>query len=411
MKINFKKSVFIIIILFIAISKSTVKAENVYVRTNKTELGVGEEVYLIVDLSNLPVSAFDLNIFFDTEMLEYISGPENTNVINNKIITTWYDKTGGKEPKNNCELVKYTFKSKKIGSTFISVYGELYDSQGLLQSIDNAVDIQVKENIDIKEKDEQNNNFEPNNSKLKELKINQEGISPEFSPEITQYYFLTQDLDRLNITAIPENENAKVAITGNTDFKKGNNEINIQVTSQDNSNTSNYKINVTKIDNIENANSYLENLAIEYYDLTPEFNKDNYDYKVEVTNITEKLNILAIPENINGKVNIAGGENLKYGNNKIEIIVTAPDGITTKIYNINAYRRTEEEQKMAEEEEKENIEKLSKILQQNNEDNIKIANGKIETNYRKNIIIGLLILVGILVCALIIKKLKRKNKK
>ena len=331
--------------------------------------------------------------------------------VNNKIITTWYDETGGKTPKSNCELVKYTFKAKKTGETFISTYGEIYDTKGLIESIDEAESIKIKENVTTEERARENTNVTPNDSKLKELKINVEGISPEFSPDITQYYFVTQELDRLNITAIPENENAKVTITGNNDFKQGDNEINIEVKSQDNTSTTNYKINVTKTDNIENANSYLENLAIEYYDLAPEFNKDIYDYKIEVTNITEKLNILAIPENINSKVNIIGGDNLQYGNNKIEITVTAPDGITVKKYNINAYKRTEEEQKKVEEEQKENAEKLTQILQQNNEENVKVANKEIEKNNRRNILIGIIIIAIIGGIILGIWHNKKKNRK
>ena len=411
MKSNSKLTFFAILVVSIILNLSTVKAQNVYIRTNKAEIEIGEEVSLIIDLSNTAVSAFDFNIFFDTEILEYKTGPENTNVINNKIITTWYDETGGKTPKNNCELVKYTFKAKKTGETFISTYGEIYDTKGLIESIDEAESIKIKENVTTEERARENTNVTPNDSKLKELKINVEGISPEFSPDITQYYFVTQELDRLNITAIPENENAKVTITGNNDFKQGNNEINIEVKSQDNTSTTNYKINVTKTDNIENANSYLENLAIEYYDLAPEFNKDIYDYKIEVTNITEKLNILAIPENINSKVNIIGGDNLQYGNNKIEITVTAPDGITVKKYNINAYKRTEEEQKKVEEEQKENAEKLTQILQQNNEENVKVANKEIEKNNRRNILIGIIIIAIIGGIILGIWHNKKKNRK
>ena len=411
MKSNSKLTFFAILVVSIILNLSTVKAQNVYIRTNKAEIEIGEEVSLIIDLSNTAVSAFDFNIFFDTEILEYKTGTENTNVVNNKIITTWYDETGGKTPKSNCELVKYTFKAKKTGETFISTYGEVYDTKGLIESIDEAESIKIKENVTTEERARENTNVTPNDSKLKELKINVEGISPEFSLDITQYYFVTQELDRLNITAIPENENAKVTITGNNDFKQGNNEINIEVKSQDNTSTTNYKINVTKTDNIENANSYLENLAIEYYDLTPEFNKDIYDYKIEVTNITEKLNILAIPENINSKVNIIGGDNLQYGNNKIEITVTAPDGITVKKYNINAYKRTEEEQKKVEEEQKENAEKLTQILQQNNEENIKVANKEIEKNNRKNILIGIIIIAIIGGIILGIWHNKKKNRK
>ena len=102
---------------------------------------------------------------------------------------------------------------------------------------------------------------------------------------------------------------------------------------------------------------------------------------------------------------------MQYGNNKIEITVTAPDGITVKKYNINAYKRTEEEQKKVEEEQKENAEKLTQILQQNNEENIKVANKEIEKNNRKNILIGIIIIAIIGGIILGIWHNKKKNRK
>ena len=87
---------------------------------------------------------------------------------------------------------------------------------------------------------------------------------------------------------------------------------------------------------------------------------------------------MAIPEKQNASVQITGGKNLEYGNNEIIINVIAENGYTKKEYNVVVYKRNEEEQKIADEEEQINVEKLSAILasqdgngQTEQQDNIK----------------------------------------
>ena len=91
---------------------------------------------------------------------------------------------------------------------------------------------------------------------------------------------------------------------------------------------------------------------------------------MQINNTEEKLNILAIPENMKAKVEIRNNENLKYGENIIEIIVTAQNEITKRIYKINVYKRNEEEQKEYEENQQKIIEeaenKIEKIRNTNN---------------------------------------------
>ena len=90
-------------------------------------------------------------------------------------------------------------------------------------------------------------NTEANNANLKILRLNQEGINPDFEKNIKEYYFITdEETKSLEVTAIPENQNASVTITGNENLKMGKNTIDIKVESQDKSQIANYKINVTK---------------------------------------------------------------------------------------------------------------------------------------------------------------------
>ena len=353
------------IIIFIAIILNSFMMRNVLAENLEDKINIEivssedkikkeEEFSIAINLANLSVSAYDIEINFDNNFVEYISNMENTNLVNGKILSSWYDTSGERNAKENCELIKYKFKAKEKGNSLITIKGKMYDSLGKeIKNIEESKIISVvEENQEIMPN---TNNKDNTNSKLKEMRLNHEGITPEFNPEITEYYFTTEDLNELEVTAKTQNKNSKVEITGNKDFKMGINKIDINVTAPNMINKTSYKIYVTKTNNIELANANLENLAIENAILSPEFNENILEYKTEVSNTTENLNILAIPQKINAKVEISGGKNLKYGNNEIIINVIAKNGYTSRKYKVNVYKRNEQEQLKAEDEKKEEL--------------------------------------------------------
>lgn len=422
-------SKFVKIIIFIAIILNSFMMRNVLAENIEDKINIEivssedkikkEEFSIIINLSNLSVSAYDIEINFDNELIEYVANIENTNYVNGRILSSWYDTSGGRNAKENCELIKYKFKANQIGNSLISIKGKMYDSLGKeIASIEeNKIISVVEENQEITPN---TNNEDNTNSKLKEMRLNHEGITPEFNPEITEYYFTTENLNELEVIANPQNKNSKVEITGNKDFKIGINEININVTASNNINKTSYKIYVTKTNNIELANANLENLAIENAILSPEFNENILEYKTEVSSTTENLNILAIPQKINAKVEINGGKNLKYGNNEIIINVIAENGYTRKKYKIDVYKRNEQEQLKAEEEKKKELEKLEQILQKNNNENVKLSIEEIEGNIEnlekeeRNFnwfLIVIITLVLVLLLVIFIATKKRRNKK
>ena len=142
----------------------------------------------------------------------------------------------------------------------------------------------------------------------------------------------------------------------------GINKIEIIVTSQDKTKTKKYVINVTKTDNAESANSDLAILAVENYSLTPEFSSNVTNYSIEIPNNINEVNILAVPNNIDSTVKVVGNDNLKFGENNIEITVIAPNGITQKIYNLRVYKRNEAEEEKYEEEQETKVEQDTSIV-------------------------------------------------
>lgn len=86
-------------------------------------------------------------------------------------------------------------------------------------------------------------------------------------------------------------------------------------------------------------NNYLSDLSVENYSLNKEFTKENSTYFIEVENDVNTLNIAANADDDTGTVCIYGNENLKQGNNKILISVTAENG-NVRNYRIYVTKKT-----------------------------------------------------------------------
>lgn len=349
--------------------------EIIGLRINKIDESNAE---LYVDINNISIASMTLEIFFDTKILEYENNMENSNYSNGRLLYTWVSETGRNEQIS--EIGPFKFKRLSDANSKILVTGEFYNEKGERINIDSQstnivsstqnINTNNEENIENENgnsNSDNNTNISKDNINLAVLRLNHEGISPNFSKEIKEYYIVVDEsINKFNITTIAENPNSIINITGNDSLKSGLNTININVKSEDKTKEANYKIYVTKTSNMEKANANLENLAIEHGTLNPEFDANITNYKVEVSNSIDTVNVLAVPERINAKVNINKNNKLEVGDNTIEIIVNAEDNITKKKYIVVVHRRTNDEETQAEEETKAQTERLSAILQENN---------------------------------------------
>lgn len=365
----------ILVSFFFGLCSLSKAKSNMQIESNQSSIEKEQEIEMTVSFHDTSIAALTIEIFFDNTKLEYVRGPENSNYSNNRILYTWVAADG--KGKNNFATDAFTLKGTQEGIANIVVAGEFYGENGEKIDIDNDnIEVQIGnqqgalqgiqgqslEEIKQQLVEEQ---VSSDNTNLKILRLNDEGITPSFAKEINAYYFVTAEaINNLEITAVPENEKATVKIIGNNNLKMGKNTIVIEVTSEDKTKKAEYKIYVTKVNNLASANTNLETLAVRQGTLVPEF--DNYmtQYRVEVANDVEKIDLLAIPESINATVTITGNDTLKIGDNPITITVLAEDKITEKRYELNVHRRTEEEQKQSEEEQKIQIEKASAILEE-----------------------------------------------
>lgn len=163
-----------------------------------------------------------------------------------------------------------------------------------------------------------------NDATLKSLTISSANIN--FSSDITEYNLeVSNEVDKVTIDAIANNDKAKVFIPEDLSLRLGNNSFEIKVIAEDNT-ESIYKINITRLDKVLSSNSKLKTLKIKGYNI--KFNKDTYIYNLG--DIKESsLNIDFAKEDTKSKVKIYGNENIRK-NDVILIKVTAEDKTTTE---------------------------------------------------------------------------------
>ena len=422
MKFIFKAIIFIFAIIYIfsfnnvyAITEGTV-----YLSCNKQSIEINEEVEVFVNIEGFYSDAYDFELYFDSDKLEFINenDNDNLNIIDNRIIYLWYDENGGiKEKTGNIKTFK--FRAKSDGLATFSINGNFYTKKGQEVRTDfKELQIEIGKDetaLQKQAKEEIGTSNDKANSKLQNLRLSIEGMVPDFNKDIYNYYLIVnENVNNIEVLTIGENNNSEIVITGNENLKDGLNEIEIKVISEDKTNNSEYIINVTKTNNIEDANTNLETLAIQDFLLYPSFDNNITNYNVEVSSTTDNINLLAIPEDEEASIEIKKGDTLQKGNNEVIITVIAKNNYTKKDYIINVYKRNNDEELKYQEEQKENQESLNEILEKTSitiQSNDKQENNKEQNETRNSIfyIIGIILIFTIIL--LINKKLKNKSKK
>ena len=175
--------------------------------------------------------------------------------------------------------------------------------------------------------------LESSNNYLSNITVNKGTLTPTFNKE-KQYYEVEVDysITQIQVDAKLEDSSSSLTGTGVYTLNVGHNLAILKVKGADGS-IRDYQV---LIDRKKNTEARLSQLAIESTNLTPEFNKDNYEYTV--TTSDPKLTFTRlIPIDSNATYEIIGNENFITGSdsNEVKIRVTAQDGITQKEYKIH----------------------------------------------------------------------------
>ena len=171
------------------------------------------------------------------------------------------------------------------------------------------------------------------NRNLKTLTVSGYDINPVFNKNTVEYYLTVSNVvTSLKVTALPENDAAKVTITGDTDLKGIENDILITVKSEKGL-TKTYKIHVTKQ---KESSISLKTLEIEDAKFETEFSSKKYNYNIEVNQAeVEPLKIKAKANTDSANVEIIGNDSsLAVGANIITILVSKDNEVVTYQLNV-----------------------------------------------------------------------------
>ena len=169
------------------------------------------------------------------------------------------------------------------------------------------------------------------------------------------------DTDTIEIYATAQDSNAKISGTGSKKLEAGKNTFSVVVTAEDGTKKT-YTINITKSEGKgENTESVQEqysgdglaSLEIEKLELSPKFDTTIHEYTVKYIGEKDKLDINVTTTDPYYTTEITGNEELKEGENIINILVSDPDGKNVATYQITVNKSLVDEKALADEKQKE----------------------------------------------------------
>lgn len=357
-----KKIKIIIISMFFLIAicllTKTTNAAYISVKPNKSSVQPGETVTL--NISSDCVGRVNLTV-------------NNGTVSNSRV---WIE--GGTQQVN--------VVVGKSGKTTITASAE----NGMLSN--NGVDVSISNaTASITINNNTTENAKPNTSvqkptetpktpeKSKVATLSNLGIKPnDFSGFKSNKYSydveVPNDVEKIEIYANKGQSAQKITGTGTKTLQEGKNTFSVVVTAEA-GNTQNYTINVTRKqkqeetpvegnpeENVDENKEEtpeeeptdktfgLTSLKIEGLEIKPEFQTDVYEYKLELKENIDKLDITTLASEANSNIEITGNENLVEGENVITIIVKSENEEKTITYQltVNKVIKIEQEESFME---------------------------------------------------------------
>lgn len=213
------------------------------------------------------------------------------------------------------------------------------------------------------------------------------GIKPNdfsgFKPNTFSYNTqVGNEIESIEIYASKGQQGQKISGTGKKTLKEGTNSFNIVVTAEDGKSQKTYTINVNrkekdekdeevennKPDEDENLNEKpkeevfgLSQLKIGELEIEPQFQTDVYEYKLQLKENIEKLDITTVATEENCNIEITGNDNLQEGENIITVIVKDEKQEKVATYQIIVNKILSENTASSEQNEKEKIRKIAII--------------------------------------------------
>lgn len=242
-------------------------------------------------------------------------------------------------------------------------------------------------NISINSNNNSGNNSgttKSNNANLGNLGIKPNDFSGFRAAKTSYDVTVPNNVSSINVYANKGHSGQTISGTGTKTLNVGTNTFNVLVTAEDGTTKKIYTINIRRkakdettnteepedtTDNTENGEEQpkevfgLSELGITGFDLDPEFKTDIFEYKLQLKEDKDKLDIITVATEANSNITITGNENLKNGENIITILITNETGDKTATYQITVNKDIEtKDNTIAEEQERIQQEKQKKII-------------------------------------------------
>lgn len=244
--------------------------------------------------------------------------------------------------------LNYPWKSYYDGVAGFSI-GNVTNQDNLVMDINVKVGMDIAVNTDyilqLTDIDGSNANYEKvdlenvsckvkvlsNVDTLDSLVVENVTLSPEFDKNVLEYEATTREEKIVIKATATDNEAIISGDLGEQNLEFGVNTFVVKVTSSRGT-IKEYKLYISRI---KSNDATLKNLIISEGEL--DFKSDKYLYLVEVDSGLENIEVEAVTNDYMATVKINKPDKLSFGENIIEVIVTAEDG-TIITYIINVYR-------------------------------------------------------------------------
>lgn len=179
-------------------------------------------------------------------------------------------------------------------------------------------------------------NVKSSNNYLQSITLSTGNLSPEFYRETFEYKVenIEDNLEQIEISAVAEDERASISGLGPVSLEPGENRLQINVTAE-NGNVREYILIVNKKEKLQESDLRLKTLEINKINregvfniLEIPFDKENFEYSVEVEEDITDLDINPTVEKEGIIVETSGEKNLKVGDNTVLITLTSQDDDT-----------------------------------------------------------------------------------
>lgn len=230
-------SIFILFLaIFLGIRTGNAYALDARIAFSDPSASLGSELDVSMKVNSLDgpkIGKVDIMLSYDSQYLEFLGGEHAEGGAGSVKVSA---SEGGSDTEWAFTL---RFKALQAGESQITVSTwEIYDADGQAASLGQ----QGSSTIAIS-----GGESGGTDANLASLKIAPGILTPEFSPDITEYTTLVgTDVEKITVSAVPVLESAKVIISGNDSLVLGENRIECQVTAEDGVTSRTYTIVLTK---------------------------------------------------------------------------------------------------------------------------------------------------------------------